>query len=176
VLRHEFGSETDVMQIIEYLRKLVSALLEIHCDFEKIAMREMSLFHCCAMTYDIILFMLASAVTQWSSNLHTVACSSLDENFINGLSVTNLMPCHQLHAFISLGKVMNLSERELRWGAGMVICLERGSDLHIALLIPLPLTISCSSKFRLVLPKWFCFSGFSLPRLFWKCSSCSSSK
>jgi len=29
-----------------------------------------------------------------------------------------------------------------RWGAGMVICLERGADLHLAQLIPLPLTVS----------------------------------
>ena len=28
----------------------------------------------------------------------------------------------------------------------MVICLERGADLHMAQLMPLPLTISCSSK------------------------------
>ena len=28
----------------------------------------------------------------------------------------------------------------------MVICLERGADLHMAQLIPLPLTTSCSSK------------------------------
>jgi len=33
----------------------------------------------------------------------------------------------------------------------MVICLERGADLHMAELIPLPLTVSCSSKSRLVL-------------------------
>jgi len=50
----------------------------------------------------------------------------------------------------------------------MVICLERGADLHIAQLMPLPLTISCSSKSRLVLPEWFCFSGASLPGLAWK--------
>jgi len=37
--------------------------------------------------------------------------------------------------------------------------LEWGADLHIAQLMPLPLTISCSSKSRLVLPEWFCFSG-----------------
>jgi len=35
-------------------------------------------------------------------------------------------------------------------------------------LMPLPITISCSSKSRLVLPEWFCFSGASLPRLSWK--------
>jgi len=38
------------------------------------------------------------------------------------------------------------------WGAGMVICLRQGADMHMARLIPLPLTISCSSKSRLVLP------------------------
>jgi len=51
------------------------------------------------------------------------------------------------------------------WGAGMVICLEQGADLHIAQQMPLPLTTSCSSKSRVVLPEWFCFSGASLPRL-----------
>ena len=28
----------------------------------------------------------------------------------------------------------------------MVICLERGADLHMAQLMPLPLTVSCFSK------------------------------
>jgi len=32
------------------------------------------------------------------------------------------------------------------WGAGMVICLERCADLHMAHLMPLPLTVSCFSK------------------------------
>ena len=40
------------------------------------------------------------------------------------------------------------------WGAGVVICLGRGAYLHMAQLIPLPLTISCSSKSTLVL--FFC--------------------
>jgi len=30
-----------------------------------------------------------------------------------------------------------------RWGAGMVICLEQGADLHMSQLMPLPLTVSC---------------------------------
>ena len=37
----------------------------------------------------------------------------------------------------------------------MVICLERGADLHIAQLMPLPLTVSSSVKSRLVLPFWY---------------------
>jgi len=28
------------------------------------------------------------------------------------------------------------------WGTGMVICLERDADLHVAQLMPLPLTVS----------------------------------
>jgi len=54
------------------------------------------------------------------------------------------------------------------WGVGMVICLERSADLHTTQLMPLPPTVSCSSKSRLVLPEWFCFSGAGLPRLSWK--------
>jgi len=34
-----------------------------------------------------------------------------------------------------------------------------GADLHMAQLMLLPLTISCSSKSRLVLPSWFYLSG-----------------
>jgi len=35
------------------------------------------------------------------------------------------------------------------WGAGMVICLERGADLHVAQLMPLTLTVSCFSKIQI---------------------------
>ena len=51
-------------------------------------------------------------------------------------------------------------------GTGVVICLERGADLHyfhMAQLMPLPLTVSCSSKIQI-----FYLSGTGLPRLSWK--------
>jgi len=35
------------------------------------------------------------------------------------------------------------------WGAGVVICLERGADLHVAQLMPLPLTVSCFSEIQI---------------------------
>ena len=41
------------------------------------------------------------------------------------------------------------------WGAGVVICLERNADLHMAQLMPLPLTASCSSKIQIDLPFWY---------------------
>jgi len=47
------------------------------------------------------------------------------------------------------------------WDAGMDMCLGQGAGLNMAQLMPLPLTVSCSSKSRLVLPSWFYLSGAS---------------
>jgi len=45
--------------------------------------------------------------------------------------------------------IMQLSKDE-RCGAGMVICLGRGADLHMEYqLMPLPLSVSCVSKIRI---------------------------
>jgi len=46
----------------------------------------------------------------------------------------------------------------------MAICLGRGGDLHTAQLMPLPLTISCTSKSRFALLSWFYLSGTGSPR------------
>jgi len=35
------------------------------------------------------------------------------------------------------------------WGAGMLICLQRGADWHMAQLMPLPLTVSCFSEIQI---------------------------
>jgi len=51
------------------------------------------------------------------------------------------------------------------WGAGEVICLERGADLHIAQLMPLALTVSCFSKIQLGFTFWY--------RPTWVCTSTS---
>jgi len=45
----------------------------------------------------------------------------------------------------------------------MVMCLSQGADLHMAQLMPLPLTISCSSISRLVLPSWWYPSAVGSP-------------
>ena len=46
------------------------------------------------------------------------------------------------------GRASGLYKTE-RWGVGVVICLERGADLHMAQLMPLPLTVSCFSKIQM---------------------------
>jgi len=53
--------------------------------------------------------------------------------------------------------------KKLSGGAGMVICLERRADLHIAQLMPLPLTVSCFSEiqigFTFLVPAHLCSPG-----------------
>jgi len=39
--------------------------------------------------------------------------------------------------------------KKLSGGAGVVICLERDADLHMAQLMPMPLTVSCFSKIQI---------------------------
>jgi len=41
------------------------------------------------------------------------------------------------------------------WGAGVVVCLERGADLHMAQLMPLPLTVCCFSKIQIGFTFWY---------------------
>jgi len=60
-----------------------------------------------------------------------------------------------LFAFSALTLLVGLQERhpackKLEWcGAGVVVCLERGADLYMAQLMPLPLTVSCFSKIQI---------------------------
>ena len=41
------------------------------------------------------------------------------------------------------------------WATGVVICLEQGTDLHMAQLMPLPHTVSCYSKIQIGLTFWY---------------------
>jgi len=58
-------------------------------------------------------------------------------------------------AFSALTLLVGLQEghpvckKTERWHAGVLICLERGADLHMAQRIPLPLTVSCFSKVQI---------------------------
>jgi len=50
----------------------------------------------------------------------------------------------------------HLACKKTEWfGAGIAICLERGADLHMAQLMPLPLTVSCFSRIQIGLPFWY---------------------
>jgi len=79
----------------------------------------------------------------------------------NGSLVRNIcLPPENYHcthgdrcsAFSALTLLVGRQERHLAckksewWVAGVVICLERGADLHMAQLMPVPLTVSCFNK------------------------------
>ena len=58
----------------------------------------------------------------------------------------------------------------------MVICLERGVDLHTAQLMPLPLTVSCFSKiqigFTFLVPAHLCSLGKMAVKWVCVCITC----
>jgi len=41
------------------------------------------------------------------------------------------------------------------WAAGVIVCLERGADLHMAQLMPLPLTVSSFNKIQIGFTFWY---------------------
>ena len=47
------------------------------------------------------------------------------------------------------GRASGLYKNLEWWGTGVVICLERDADLHMAQLMPMPLTVSCFSKIQI---------------------------
>jgi len=83
--------------------------------------------------------------------------------------IAELKYLHIVKAFSALTLLVGWQEghRPVKnWlvGCCVVICLGRGAYLHMAQLMPLPLTVSCSSKSRLVLPFWFYLPSAGSPR------------
>jgi len=73
-----------------------------------------------------------------------------------------------LHAFSALTLLVRWQKghpacKKLSGRMLALLCLRQGADLHMAQLMLLPLTVSCSSKSRLVLPSWFYLSGTGSP-------------
>jgi len=72
-----------------------------------------------------------------------------------------LLTCYFVFAFSGLMLLVGWQEEHPAckktewWGAGVVICLERGAYLHMAQLMSLPLTVSCFSKVQIGLPFWY---------------------
>jgi len=66
------------------------------------------------------------------------------------LGLTNLL-CYCLQCFDAVGWLQEgyLACKKLSGGAGVVVCLGRGADLHMAQLTPLPLTASFFSKIQI---------------------------
>ena len=89
-------------------------------------------------------------------NFSPITDSLVIELFVVCLSnvITVLLTLHCFVAFSALTLLVGWQEGHLVCkirgvGVGVVICLERGADLHIAQLMPLPLTVSCFSKIQI---------------------------
>ena len=84
--------------------------------------------------------MILSILFMYNNNEHKLITHS------SGISIHIAMKAHAFGA-LTFGWVAGRASG-LWWGAGMVICLEQGADLHMAQLMPLPVTGSCFSKIQ----------------------------
>jgi len=67
----------------------------------------------------------------------------------NKLQSIKWVPSVLWYCWLGIRKGIRPVKKTERWGAGMVICLELGADLHMARLMPLTLTVSCFSKIQI---------------------------
>jgi len=63
-------------------------------------------------------------------------------------TVRTLLPSVLWHSWLGIRKSIRPLKIEW-WGVGVVVCLEQGADLHMAQLMPLPITVSCCSKIQI---------------------------
>ena len=98
-----------------------------------------------------------AAETQWtttqlrlvmSQNILRI-CKPYNTSYIPFMAFCWLFPSVLWRCWLGSRKGIRPVKKLEWWGAGIVICLERGAVLHMAQLMPLPLTISCSSKIQI---------------------------
>jgi len=117
---------------------------------------------------------LYSLVVVWTSSLlpaltlkcfnvlsysQTLICCSLHLSALHSIPAVSLRfgfyACLQIILLITFSALVGRQEEHPAckktdwWGAGMVICPERGADLHMAQLMPLLVTVSCFSKIQI---------------------------
>jgi len=78
------------------------------------------------------------------------SCPNFKTAFLHNLVniLLNLLPSVHWDCWLGGRKGIRPVKTEW-WGAGVVICLERGGDLHMAQMMPVPLTVSCFSKVQI---------------------------
>jgi len=93
---------------------------------------------------------------QWHQLGRVQVCTSLQtDNHASTPPLSFLQagwPYCSLQCFDAVGWVAGRASGRKKtewWVSGVVICLERSADLHMAQLMPLPLTVSCFSKIQI---------------------------
>ena len=112
-------------------------------NLQYVAILMLTLMACSKKLYH--LFNTNSTVSQIKS--HTIICSSSSE--FKNLFLIWWVAFSALMLLVGRQEGNPACKKTEWWGAGVVICLERGADLHMVQLMPLPLTVSCFRKIQL---------------------------
>ena len=148
---------TDVLcfiQFVELLRKssehtlvdMVQLLFSRLPQFKEDPKWATNIRKVCCFSWNTFIFLL------WECEYYFLAPCSLQVT--TNLTCSFYCLCCSIFAFSAWrcwlgGRKGIRSVKTEWWGAGMVISLQRGADLHMVQLIPLPLTISCFSKIQI---------------------------
>ena len=111
----------------------------------------------CAVLSEVVIPKTCSSLWyfQFDEKFRNSCCLYNVYNALTGFSFTWLMAFSALMLLVGRQEGHPACKKLEWWGAGMVICLEQGADLHMAQLMPLPLTVSCFSKIQIGLPFWY---------------------
>ena len=97
-------------------------------------------------SWNFLWYVLTSAVNMAMLLLPTCQCCLFHWPFLFPMS--SCLPSVLWHCWLGGRKGIRPVKTEW-WGAGVVVCLEQGAGLHMAQLMPLPLTVSCFSKIQI---------------------------
>jgi len=108
------------------------------------------LWVCCSYTFlmTVLQFCVNKLAISW---IKTHLCIDWLYSLYSNYQVAELdneiwMPSVLWRCWLGSRKGIQPVQKTEWWGVGMVIYLEWGADLHMAQLMPLPLTVSCFSK------------------------------
>ena len=107
------------------------------------------------LAVSFLLFLKTFFIIRLHYHMHAVHRSGRPVVAVWFMLVNNSDVWTMHHAFVALILLVWRQEghqacKKLEWwGTGVVICLERCADLHMAPLMPLPLTVSCFSKIQI---------------------------
>ena len=90
----------------------------------------------------------------WRNRNHTACSNSVISRFVEQCNTRLQFKFHwqfKMHSFSALMLLVGRQEGHpaCKKQSGVVVCLKRGADLHMAQMMPLPLTVSCFSKIQI---------------------------
>ena len=101
------------------------------------------------LTHSVVMFVVKFLTLDWCSVKHSCFCMEFSHAVMIIVFICQLTSFSALTLLVGQQEGHSACKKTGWWGTGVVICLERDADLHMAQLMPLPLTVSGFSKIQI---------------------------